>query len=153
MEKFIQIFFLVLLAPHNASQPSPAGFDVGLGSNSIGASSATPGQGILPTLNQGGAVGGVQAPPNAVGGMPRPLLPPQQQQQNSMVPMNNAQLAGNNPPSAVAAAGQPVPPGAMNRGPPHNAALQSQQQTAGSTTARNIRGSISDNASNIEHIV
>ena len=72
------------------------------------------------------------------------------------IPINNAQLAGsNNPPSA--ATGQPVPPGAMNRGPgaAHNAAMQSQQQAAGSAAAgaRNIRGAIADSASNIEHIV
>lgn len=146
-------------APHNASQPSPAGFDVGLGSNSIGAQTATAGQGILPTINQSGVVGGAQAPPNAVGGMPRPPLPPQQQQQNTMgqIPLNSSQLVGNNPPSAVSTAGQPVPPGAMNRGPgaAHNAALASQQQaaTSAAVAARNIRGSIADSASNIEHIV
>ncbi|KZS01131.1 putative CREB-binding protein, partial [Daphnia magna] len=99
----------IKIAPHNTSQPSPAGFDVGLGSNSIGGSSATPGQSVLPAHNQSAAVGGVQATPNAVGGMPRPLLPPQQQQ-NAMVPMNSAQLAGNNPPSAISAS-QPVLPG------------------------------------------
>ena len=155
MASVLTLLVLFPTAPHNASQPSPAGFD--LGSNSIGPASATASQGILPTLNQSGAVGGSQAPPNAVGGMPRPILPPPQQQ-NSMasIPINNAQLAGsNNPPSA--ATGQPVPPGAMNRGPgaAHNAAMQSQQQAAGSAAAgaRNIRGAIADSASNIEHIV
>ena len=72
--------------------------------------------------------------------------------------MNNAQLAGTNSSAgAVSAAGGPVPPGTMNRGPGGalNPALQSQQQAANSAAAgaRNIRGPITDNAPNIEHIV
>lgn len=137
------------VAPNNASQPSPAGFDLG-SSSSIGtAPAAAAGQGILiaSSVSQGGT-GGAQVAPNAVGGMPRPLLPPQQQPSAmGQMPMNNAQMTSNTPGTG--------PNNPRVAGPALNAALQTQQQQQQAAAgARNIRGvGLAESASNLEHIV
>jgi E1A/CREB-binding protein len=152
---YLWLFFLLLLAPNTASQPSPAGFDVGLGSNVIGSGvPAGSGQGNLASAMNSGVAASGQPLSGAVGGMPRPQLPPhpnQQQQQNSMVsmPMNNAQFAGNPPAVAAAAA---VVAAAASAGPRAtlNPTMSQQQAAAG---ARSMRGSIAESASNLESIV
>ena len=140
-----------MLAPNNASQPSPASFDVGLGSNSIG--NTPTGSGQPSAMTQGNS--GPQ-PASAIGGMPRPLLqqqPPNQQQQQNMapIPMNNSQLTNSNPPISASGASAPGP---MNRIPPGGSSLTSGQlQPQQVNPARNIKGSIADTASNLELMV
>lgn len=157
------LFFVCIVihpAPNNGSQSSPSGFDVG--SVSIGSVPPATGQGIMiqPPMNQTGVAGGVQAPLPAVGGMPRPLLPPQPNAIGSMS-MNNAQLPSNTLPGAAATA----PNNARMPGPAVNAGMQTQQQQQQQQQpqqqqqqqqapgARNIRGPITDGASNLESIV
>lgn len=148
----ISVFFL--LAPNNASQPSPAGFgDVGMGGNALATTPSAAGQGMMPAINQNAA--GAQTQPNAMG-MQRPMLQPQQQQANTMVSMsmNNAQIPGPNQQTGVT--GQQIPGNAMNRGPGPvmNAGLQQQQQQQPNAAAvRSMRANLPDGPSNLEHIV
>ena len=147
------MLFNFYLASNNASQPSPAPFDVALGTNSIGNATAGSGQGILPSaMNQGNAGVVPQISSNAVGGMPRPTVATQNQQNMAPVASINSQLS--NPP--ISASGS-NPSGPVNRitasGSSMNVALPGNQQSQQAAGTRNIKGSIADSASNLELIV
>ena len=147
------MLFNFYLASNNASQPSPAPFDVALGTNSIGNATAGSGQGILPSaMNQGNAGVVPQISSNAVGGMPRPAVATQNQQNMAPVASINSQLS--NPP--ISASGS-NPSGPVNRitasGSSMNVALPGNQQSQQAAGTRNIKGSIADSASNLELIV